>query len=577
MKGILLSLTLLLFCYNSQSQENYTRTISVSDWVDEMVNCNTGYYSLENTRIELLSKRDSLLVPGVKWQGYNQTINCIVHLKNCKFPGYSFNLKGLKFKKLVFIMNCKSSHINFEDCLFDEGVEILWSDFGLTFFNNTDFNYEIDIYESDFSLLQFSKCNFNASKKHIYTNIDFGNLSIGYKNIFKVVSPDDKKQIKALSLDSCIINSDSVIPVIGFTLANIGKLHFGGLDFKNAILNFDNASIAQSLEVENCTINTPIGAANLSIPGVGTSLNWDLVENNGFAIYDEGLNSYYTAKGDSQLTNKKKYNNLIATYKMFHDMYKLRGDMESANRSYIAMKDIETRRFAFLYKKDKNLKNYFNWKLNSFLKYFCNYGTSPIRALIISMWVIIAFAVIFFFFDNDWDKINREYIINKYKGLLNYFQSDKKLTDYYAEKHDIEIKTYTEFRDYLNSSKEHIPKYLIWLGKPLYAFPSTRNMIKTYLYSKLEIIDGNWETLKPKRRFFANLITAGFIFLFILYALLSKAFNSIFLSINTFSTLGFGKIPVKGISKYLAILQGFIGWFLLSIFSVSLINQILQS
>ncbi|NJO92476.1 MAG: hypothetical protein HC831_28520 [Chloroflexia bacterium] len=65
--------------------------------------------------------------------------------------------------------------------------------------------------------------------------------------------------------------------------------------------------------------------------------------------------------------------------------------------------------------------------------------------------------------------------------------------------------------------------------------------------------------------------------LFVFYAFVSKAVNSLFLSINTFSTLGFGSIPVKGISRYLAILQGFLGWFLLSIFSVSLINQILQS
>lgn len=576
MKAIVYILAIFCLSLPLQSQENYTRKLSVTEWVNEMENCKTGYYYLDNTHIEVFTKQDSLLIPGAEWAGFNKSINCIVHLNNCKFPEYSFNIKGLEFKNLVFFMNCKSNHINFHDCQFAEGIEILWSDLGLLFFDNTDFDYEVEIYESSCSMLRFKKCNFNASKKFIHTNISFGELAPNYRNILKIASPDDNKQLKTFSIDSCTINPDSVIPVISFTLANIGKLHLGGLDFNNGILNFDNSSIEKSLEVENCKINTPIGATNLSIPNIGTSLNWDLIEKNGFAIYDEGLNKQYTAKGDSQLTNKKKYNSLIATYKMFHDMYKLRGDMESANSSYIAMKDIETRRFAFLYKTDKNLKNYFNWKLNSFLKFFCYYGTSPIRALIISMWVILAFAIIFFFFDNDWDKINREYILTKYKGLLNYFQSDKKLTDFYTEKHDIEIKTYNEFRDYLNTSKEHIPKYLIWLGKPLYAFPSTRNMLKTYLYSKLEIIDGNWESLKPRRKFFANMITTSIIILFILYAFISKAFNSLFLSINTFSTLGFGKIPVKGISKYLAILQGFIGWFLLSIFSVSLINQILQ-
>lgn len=51
--------------------------------------------------------------------------------------------------------------------------------------------------------------------------------------------------------------------------------------------------------------------------------------------------------------------------------------------------------------------------------------------------------------------------------------------------------------------------------------------------------------------------------------------DSIALSINSYITLGFGKIPQYGFSKYLTILEGFIGWFLLSIFTVALINQVL--
>ena len=51
--------------------------------------------------------------------------------------------------------------------------------------------------------------------------------------------------------------------------------------------------------------------------------------------------------------------------------------------------------------------------------------------------------------------------------------------------------------------------------------------------------------------------------------------NALMLSINTFTTLGFGDIPIKGLTRYLAIIEGFIGWFMLSIFSVSLISQLL--
>ncbi len=38
----------------------------------------------------------------------------------------------------------------------------------------------------------------------------------------------------------------------------------------------------------------------------------------------------------------------------------------------------------------------------------------------------------------------------------------------------------------------------------------------------------------------------------------------------------FDEIPIKGLPRYLAIIQGFIGWFMLTIFSVSLISQLLN-
>ena len=48
------------------------------------------------------------------------------------------------------------------------------------------------------------------------------------------------------------------------------------------------------------------------------------------------------------------------------------------------------------------------------------------------------------------------------------------------------------------------------------------------------------------------------------------------LSVNAFTTLGFGEIPIKGVPRYLAIIEGFIGWFMLTIFSVALISQLLN-
>jgi hypothetical protein len=65
--------------------------------------------------------------------------------------------------------------------------------------------------------------------------------------------------------------------------------------------------------------------------------------------------------------------------------------------------------------------------------------------------------------------------------------------------------------------------------------------------------------------------------IFLFAGLLMRCFNALTLSLNAFVTLGYGEIEAQGIARYLAVFEGLIGWFLLSIFSVSLISQILQA
>ena len=64
-------------------------------------------------------------------------------------------------------------------------------------------------------------------------------------------------------------------------------------------------------------------------------------------------------------------------------------------------------------------------------------------------------------------------------------------------------------------------------------------------------------------------------FLKMVSGFLLSLINSLSLSLNAFVTLGFGSIPTKGLARYVCIIQGFLGWFLLSLFTVALINQVL--
>jgi len=55
-----------------------------------------------------------------------------------------------------------------------------------------------------------------------------------------------------------------------------------------------------------------------------------------------------------------------------------------------------------------------------------------------------------------------------------------------------------------------------------------------------------------------------------------KVLNVLMLRLYSFIILGFGEIHTRGIERYVVIIEDFIGWFLLKLFRVSLITQLLQ-
>jgi hypothetical protein len=87
---------------------------------------------------------------------------------------------------------------------------------------------------------------------------------------------------------------------------------------------------------------------------------------------------------------------------------------------------------------------------------------------------------------------------------------------------------------------------------------------------------GSWSELPKSKRIWKSILLVSAFTIAVIYDIFIKVLNALMLSINTFTTLGFGEIPIKGLPRYLAIIQGFIGWFMLTIFSVSLISQLLN-
>lgn len=200
---------------------------------------------------------------------------------------------------------------------------------------------------------------------------------------------------------------------------------------------------------------------------------------------------FYKASTPDEIKNEYLYKKLIFTYKLLYDHFKEVGDIASANETYVKIREIENQKLRFLRKMNPSFKNYFDYNLNRLLKFYTNYGTDPARALIVSIYILLGFAVFYFFFPSDWDITS--------KTLLK-----QKLNDF-LQKNE---------RGYL----------------------------------------------KP--------------FLSLCLIFLISVINSITLSLNAFTTLGFGNIPTKGVARYVCIIQGFLGWFLLSVFTVALFNQV---
>ena len=177
---------------------------------------------------------------------------------------------------------------------------------------------------------------------------------------------------------------------------------------------------------------------------------------------------------------------------------------------------------------------------------------------------------------------------NKYKEIGARVSSN----DSYAEMKEIETRRWqqvygvdgafeTYFRWKLNEFLSYFTDYgtnpakavvksiwVIFLFSLIYIFfPSEWDMSSRHMLIKRM---GDLFRSKEKREksVFNNIVYV--IFISVIHVL-----NAVTLSMNAFTTLGFGDIPAQGFARYMCIVEGFIGWFLLSIFSVSMINQVL--
>ncbi|RKD92136.1 potassium channel family protein [Mangrovibacterium diazotrophicum] len=260
----------------------------------------------------------------------------------------------------------------------------------------------------------------------------------------------------------------------------------------------------------------------------------------------------------------------------FYNHYKSIFDNENANAVYVNLKNLETKRLAYLYKNNPTFDTFFTWKINQFLKVFSAYGTKPSRAIIFSLYVILIFALFYLFFPNSWDSHGKHRIIHRYSFFLKYLRRNQGIHEVYLEEKQPELLGYEHFRQMIEESEYEVPRFFRATALPLYKWSLSGTKLTAAVLSRVDVMKGTWQEVPPAHRWWKGLLLIGAFLMALAWDVIIKILNALMLSINTFTTLGFGEIPIKGLPRYLAIVQGFIGWFMLTIFSVSLISQLLN-
>lgn len=384
----------------------------------------------------------------------------------------------------------------------------------------------------------FKRCNFNfvqvsldiANGTQGWPGVVFKGCNFGRTGFISISSPN--------ALDVHFNNNrfshDSSF--LAFEGRNLGVLELGENSMANGDvqiiassvdrLSFDSDTLA-NIAILNTTVNTEFNLTGTSIGGKvlvrqslfpdspnsnvewhslrhaklglftdwhfnpkASSLSWRNPEFEGTPLHVSP--NFVTGESESDFVNEKQFKDLVALYFQFLGIYRQRGDLEAYNECFIAMKELQTKRLAYLYRSHPSFESYFRLKLAQLLKFYVRYGTDPARAIVVSIYLILSFGVFFFFFPSDWDTTSKSRLLQN-------------------------------FRDFIQKNDKGYVK-------PIFAFVWGAGLS------------------------FANAIT---------------------LSLNAFVTLGFGNIPTHGLARYVCILEGFLGWFLLSLFTVALINQVI--
>ena len=553
----------------------------LSNWDGAKGASSSSYNEIENNAITHLSIRDLSMVSIEK-----NTISYLSISGNMGNLWVRDNVFDVSFKNLFQISQYgrHSFRIEIVNGLNSNNVDIDY----LMFAGNTSRNITNTITTDSIIKVIERYGRLNHVRKHVYSS---EHLDWKFNKIpNQEYSEKDKdnfmiplKQLQILqelnksndSLEFTYIKS----PLINIWECSIKELRMFGNLFGR--IHISGNEIFKDLIIKKTIADSLFEFYKNSIPASNRiEIDENIFKNLGFNIKTKLFYGNEDYKKVKSHLNDKNYSSsikqLITQYRQFIKVLDQNGSIDK-DIGVIKLKDIQTYQKMYEYYEDPNMNAWFNWKGGQFLKWYSDYGMNPFKALAYCFWAMLYFALFYFFFYSDWDKIDRGFLIKRFNSVMDYFTTEKRIQDFYSSTHDKEMTSFTDFKNTLDKNKVHMPSMLASLAKPIYQISLLRYRLLNFSYKKAEFMAGRkWVDLKKKDRYWIGTLTFFLTLTYIIYLIFIRALNSIALSVNAFSTLGFGQIPVKGFTKYIAIIEGFIGWFMLSVFIVSLLSQMMS-
>jgi hypothetical protein len=487
-----------------------------------------------------------------------------------QLPEYYPAFHHIHWQKPLHLVNVSATSLDMLYSVFDEDVYLDALSAGTIKFLNLNFSR----FSKQLSIRKYGQTIENIM---IYDN-SFQSESINPLNMLIYDAPLETIQLVDNEFSSAVPEAYVFLQVKANDYFSIGINTF------DVDLVISGSLIDGSTAIMHNTFNAYLALLGVNFSPARSRIEWEDIKNKlvfvndpNFPAYDSTFKQRYLKMDNlADFGHTYAYRALMPMYRMIHQILLFNEPRRIANDCYIDMKNLEKTEKLYFYKNNSGFANYFDYQLHRFIGTFSDYGTKPAKGIVVSLYVILFFAAIYFLFPNSWDSVSNNKLINRIQFFVRYFEQDRSIGELYTDDYYEKLESFKAFKNYMKQREKKVPNYILLLARPIYYSSIAQYRLTSYLLSKLDVMKGKWESLSRGKKITTSFIIGSWLLLVISFDLGLKALNAITLSINTFTTLGFGDIPISGLPRYMAVLEGFIGWFLLSIFSVSLIYQVLN-